>query len=280
MSACLDSELQRAQGAGRIVVDGCEGGTRIVDVFQQHPLRIMFPRTCGAAVEEAVIVNASGGIAGGDRLETAVTLLGEASLAVTTPAAEKVYRALIEPAQVATRLSVSAGGRLAWLPQETIVFQQARLRRETRIQLVSGAEVLALECLVFGRAAHGEEFRGGYISDSWRVSIDGRLAWADTLRITDVVFPRLRSKALLGDSKAIATLLCFAPHPQRRLEVLREFASRIECEFAATLVAGLLIARLAASRSAELRSALKTLLQHFAQEAGHGPFRVPKMWSC
>lgn len=58
MSAYFDSELQRAQGAGRIVLDGCEHGTRIVDVFQQHPIRIMFPRHRGAGVEDAVIVNA------------------------------------------------------------------------------------------------------------------------------------------------------------------------------------------------------------------------------
>lgn len=280
MSAYFDSELQRAQGAGRIVLDGCKRGNRIVDVFQQYPIRIMFPRNCGAGVEEVVIVNASGGVAGGDRLETAVTLLGEASLTVTTQAAEKVYRALIEPAYVVTRLSVSEGARLAWLPQETIVFQQARLRRETEIQLVSGAQLLALEWLVFGRAAHGEELRCGYINDSWRVSIDGRLAWADSFRVTDEVFPHLRKKALLSDTKTIATLVCFAPHPESRVEPLRRIASRVACEFGATLVGGLVIARFAASRSSDLRSALQTVLQHFARELGHSPFGVPKMWSC
>jgi urease accessory protein len=280
MNAYVDSELQRALGAGRIVLDGSERGTRIVDVFQQYPIRIMFPRTCGARVEEAVIMNASGGIAGGDRLETAVTLLGDASLAVTTQAAEKVYRALIEPAHVTTRLKVSSGARLAWLPQETIVFDQARFRRETEIQLESGAEMLALEWLVLGRAAHGEELCGGFINDSWRVSIDGRLAWADSFRITDDVFPHLRRKALLSDTRAIATMVCSAPHPESRLEMLRRIASRGACEFAATLVGGLVIGRFAAHRPADLRLSLQTLLQHFSHELGHGPFRVPKMWSC
>src|SRR5262249_17768080 len=157
-------------------------------------------------------VNTAGGIAGGDRLETTVTLLGNASLAVTTQAAEKVYRALIEPAHVTTQLNVSEGARLAWLPQETIIFQQARVVRETVIQLRSGAQMVALEWLVFGRAAHGEEVRGGSINDSWRVSIDGRLAWADSFRVTDDVFSHLHKKALLSHTKAIATMVCFAPH--------------------------------------------------------------------
>jgi urease accessory protein len=277
VSGYSDGELQRAQGSCRVVLDRGERGNRIVDVFQQHPMRIMFPRICGANLEEAVIVNASGGVAGGDRLETDVTLVGDASLAVTTQAAEKVYRALSEPAHVITRLNVGAAARLAWLPQETIVFQQAQLRRETQIQLVSGAQMLALEWLVFGRAAHGEELHSGCINDSWRVSIDGRLVWADSFRVTDDVFPHLRGKAALSDAKAIATMVCFAPHPESQLETLRSISSRIACEFGATSVGGLVIARFAASRSSDLRSALQIFLQ---QASGRSPFRVPKMWSC
>jgi urease accessory protein len=243
-------------------------------------MRVMFPRIDGVGVGEAVIVNASGGIAGGDRLETAVTLVGDASLTVTTQAAEKVYGALSEPAQVTTRLDVGAASRLAWLPQETIVFQHARLRRETQIQLVSGAQMLALEWLVLGRAAHGEELRSACINDSWRVSIDGRLAWADTFRVTDEAFPHLRSKAALSEASVIATMVCFAPDPGRQLELLRSLASRVACEFGATSVGRLVIARFAARRASDIRLALGALLRQFADERGGSPFRIPRMWSC
>jgi urease accessory protein len=232
------------------------------------------------AQEEAVLVNASGGVAGGDRLEFAITALGNASAAVTSQAAEKVYRALSEPARISTRLKVSEAAKLAWLPQETIVFNRARLSRETQIDLVSGAELLALEWLVLGRAAHGEELAGGHINDSWRVRIDGRLAWADSFRVTDGMFPHLRSRALLASSNAIATLVCFGPHPDRRLEFLRDLAPSPGCQFAATLVGDLLVARFAADRSCDLRVALRSLLREFDREFGPGPFRVPKMWSC
>src|ERR1700747_2006602 len=89
-----DKDLQRSEGSGRIVVSGSEKGTRIVDVFQRSPIRILFPRTGGGALEEAVFVNTAGGVAGGDRLESGVTALADASIAVTSQAAEKVYRAL------------------------------------------------------------------------------------------------------------------------------------------------------------------------------------------
>jgi urease accessory protein len=275
-----DKDLQRSDGAGRVVVSGSENGNRIVDVFQRSPIRIMFPRDGGAAAEEAVFINTAGGVAGGDKLESGVTALANASIAATSQAAEKVYRALNEPACIATRLRVSENARLAWLPQETIVFNQARLRRKTEIDLCSRAEFLALEWLVLGRAAHGEEVIGGHISDGWLVKKDGRLIWADTFRVTDEVFPYLHRKALLSDCSAFATLIYFGPDLETRLEVLRNIASSTACHCAPTSVSGLIIVRFAASDSFDLRFVLRSFLQQFSEERGPGPFRVPKMWSC
>src|ERR1700747_400986 len=136
-------DLQRADGSGCIVLSGSDKGTRIMDVVQRSPIRIIFPRTADGALEEAVLVNTAGGIAGGDRLETDVTALGNASIAVTSQAAEKVYPGFGEPARSTTRLKACEVAKLAWLPQETIVFDRGRLRRETEIELSSGAELLA-----------------------------------------------------------------------------------------------------------------------------------------
>ena len=275
-----DKDLQRAEGSCRIVLSGSERGTRVMDVFQRSPIRVLFPRANGAAIQEAVLVNTAGGIAGGDRLESSVTVLANASIAVTSQAAEKVYRALNQPARIATKLRASEGAKLAWLPQETIVFNRARISRETEIEFSSGAELLALEWLVLGRAAHGEEMRGGRITDGWRVKKDGRLIWADTFRLSDETFPHLNRKALLSDAKAIATLVYFGPHLDKRLDFLRETISSLGCNCAATLVGGLIVVRFAAKESSDLRFALRGFLQQFGPEIGSGPFRVPKMWSC
>jgi urease accessory protein len=275
-----DKDLQRADGCGRIVLSGSEKGTRIMDVFQQSPIRIMFPRVGGGAIEEAVLINTAGGIAGGDRLEYVVTALANASIAVTSQAAEKVYRALSEPARIATRLTACEAAKLAWLPQETILFNWARLCRKTEIDISSGTELLALEWLVLGRAAHSEEMVGGHVTDSWCVRKDGRLIWADTFRATDEIFPRLHRKALLSNCKAVATLIYFGPYLDTRLQLLRDIAASLECQCAVTSVGGLIIVRFAAKVSSDLSLALRSFLQQFSQELGPGPFRVPKMWSC
>lgn len=275
-----DKDLQRADGSGRMVLSGSDNGTRIVDVFQQSPIRIMFPGSSGCAVEEAVLINTAGGIAGGDRLECDVTALANASIAVTSQAAEKVYRALSEPARITTKLKACEAAKLAWLPQETIVFNSGRLSRETEIELSSGAELLALEWLVLGRAAQGEEMVGGHITDSWRVKKDSRLIWADSFRVTDEMFPHLHRKALLSKCKAVGTLIYFGPYLDIRLEFLRDIAPSLGCHCATTSVAGLIIVRFATELSSDLRHALRSFLQQFNREFGPGPFRVPKMWSC
>jgi len=275
-----DRDLQRADGCGRVVLIGSENGTRIEDLFERSPIRIMFPRTGYRAVEEAVLINTAGGVAGGDRLECWVTALPGASIAVTSQAAEKVYRALHEPARVVTRLKAEESAKLAWLPQETIVFNWARLQRTTEIDLFSGAELLALEWLVLGRAAHGEVVVGGNITDSWRVKKDGRLTWADSFRITDEIFPHLNRRALLANCKAVATLVYFGPYLEKRLAFLREIVPCLGCNCAATLVSGLIVVRFAAEEPSDLKLALRSLLQQFGPELGSGPFQVPKMWSC
>lgn len=271
-----DRDLQRASGVGRLVLRGAD----VVEVYQKFPTRIMLPTIDGGPTREAVVVNAAGGIAGGDRLELDIVALGNARLIATSQAAEKIYRGLDEPARVFTKLNVCDVAKLAWLPQETIIFNAARIHRQTEIDVCTGAELMALEWLVLGRAAHGEEVVRGEIRDRWLVRRDGRLVWADCFLVAEETFPHLRRRALLSDCKAIGTLLYFGPDLERRLEMLRNVARSVGCHCAATMVSGLMVIRFAADASSDLRSALICILQHFGRESDPGPFRVPKMWSC
>ena len=273
-----DSDLQRAKGAGRIVFRGGESGTRLADVFQKSPVRVLFPRLPGPT--EAVLVNTAGGIAGGDAFEYRVEAQAGASFTVTTQAAEKVYRALNEPARIVTHLRAEDGAKLAWLPQETIIFDGARLHRTTEVDVTSGAELLALEWMLLGRAASGEMMSHGEIRDSWRIRRDGRLVWADTFRVTDDMFGDLNRPALLDGSTALATLLYLGPDLENRLERVRELLAGLSCRSGATLVSGLLVIRFASKVPGELRAALRRFLQEFNAEGRDDPFRLPKMWSC
>src|SRR5262249_24275374 len=179
-----------------------------------------------------------------------------------------------------TSLTVGHSAKLSWCPQETIVFDRARMRRQTHIAVSSGAELLALEWIVLGRAAHGEHVASGEIVDSWRVEKDGRLVWADSLRITDDVFPHIHRAALLADSTAIATLVFVGADLAQRLDCLRRSAVSLPYHAAATMVGGLIVARFASATVSTLREGLRSVLRQFHEAFGPGPFGVPKMWSC
>jgi len=276
----VDKDLQRAEGICRIVVGGSGKGTRIMDVYQQSPTRVLFPKIDDAPAQEAVLVNTSGGVAGGDCLESTVTALSGGSIAVTTQAAEKIYRALDETARITTKLNVGNTAKLAWLPQETIVFNHARLCRRTEIEISPESELVALECLVLGRTARGERLSAGEVIDTWQVKKNGRLQWADTFRLTDEGFCHFSRKALLSDSTALATLLYFGPELEARLQLIRTQSVSFDCQCGASQVGGMVVARLAARSSFELKAALRVLLEELGKTLAPGPFRVPKMWSC
>jgi urease accessory protein len=274
-----DRDLQRASGLGHLTLGSFEGKTRINNLFQKSPIRIMFPRSTSGALEEAVLINTAGGIAGGDRLEYKVAL-ADASIAVTSQAAEKIYRSLDEPSTITTKLRAFGATRLAWLPQETIIFNRARINRLTEIEVSSQAQLIALEWFVLGRAARGEAVTDGCIIDSWRVKKEGQLVWADTFQANTKTVAHLSRRALLFDCNAIGTLIYFGPDVEAWINMLRENASQQSCQCVVTVVAGLIIARFAAKVSLDLRLAVGGMLEQFGRRFAGAPFGIPKMWSC
>lgn len=275
-----DRDLQRANGEARLVFSARGGRTYAADLYQRSPLRVLLPNIDGGVCSEAVLSNTSGGIAGGDAFTCRVSVENEASIAVTTQAAEKIYRALNAPASIETHLGVSAGGKLAWLPQETILFDGARLRRRTHVHLSGRAELIALEWLVLGRAARGETMSFGELSDGWTVRLDGRLIWADTFRIPSEAWSEVNRAALLDGCTAFATAIAFGTDMIGGLDGFRTLLDRLPCRCGVTPIAGLLVCRFASADPAHLRASLKTFLQETGGGSPTGLFRIPKMWSC
>jgi urease accessory protein len=205
---------------------------------------------------------------------------GGANITATTQAAERVYRAIGEPGQVATHIEAQGSATLEWLPQETIVFDGGRLARETEIHCAATARVLAMDWLLLGRAASGETLRTGAIRDSWRVHRDGRLIWADSFRLEGDIAGQIARPSLLGGSTAIATILYAAADAADHLDRARDALSAFPVKAGATLVNGLLICRIAAGLAADLRRAVTEFLRIFRAGLGGFPPALPKVWAC
>lgn len=203
--------LPRGRGQGRLAVRAAGGVSRIARLGAGGSAKVLVPRHLGRI--EGVFINTGGGLAGGDRFSWEGEAGPGAALMLTTQAAERVYRAGPGegPARVETRLSAGAGGEIAWLPQETILFDGAALERRLEVDLAEDATLTALEAVVLGRAAMGETVRRGHLVDRWRVRRGGRLVFADALRLTGAVAETAAGPALFGSARAAATLIRVAP---------------------------------------------------------------------
>jgi urease accessory protein len=184
----------RAQGSVTFDVHQVEGVTRRRHLHESGSLRVRFPSPEAEGLS-AVFVNTAGGIAGGDRFDIDIATGEGSRLAVTTAAAEKVYRAQGPAAQLTIALKAAAGAHLAWLPQETILFDRARMLRTIDIDLAETASLLLCEIVVFGRAAMGERMQSGEFVDRWRLRRGGRLVFAETVRLDGDIGAKLASPA-------------------------------------------------------------------------------------
>jgi len=214
---------QRADGEAALRFEGDGLGTRLRHLHQSAPLRVLFPRPEGGEPPLGALVNTAGGLAGGDALRIEASLGPGATATLCTPAAEKVYRSLGPETRIDTALRAEAGATLEWLPQETILFDRARLRRGLSIDLAPDARLLACEMLVFGRVARGERFRQGRLHDGWRLRVSGALRWADALRLDDPG-AAIDARFGFGGAEAFATLLYAAPDAATHLPLLRDLA--------------------------------------------------------
>ncbi|SDD22627.1 urease accessory protein UreD [Belnapia rosea] len=270
------SRHQRADGAFELGFGTSPRGTVLRTLFQQAPLRLLFPDPEPGEPPTAALLNCAGGLAGGDALRQAVRLEPGARATLCTAAAEKVYRSLGPATRIETRLSLGAGAVLEWLPQETILFDGARMTRRMRAELAEGARLLAAEMLVFGRAAAGERMRRGAVLDSWRLAGPDGLLWADALSL-DAPAEQLAAPFGFGGAEAMATLLLAAPEAEAMRDLLRTLPE--QAPGAATLPRpGLLLARWLGGASA-VRRATRAAIAAIRGAALGLPPRLPRLWT-
>jgi len=264
----------RAHGHVSLALAATPTGVRRTVTREEGSLRARFPSACAGA-PEAVLVNTAGGIAGGDRFVVDLSLDAGARLVVTTAAAEKVYRSLGTDSRFDVTAALADGAELTWLPQETILFDRARLARTITISLAHTAKLLLAETVVFGRAAMGETVREGGFADRWRIRRGGRLIYADSLIFAGATAPWFASQAGLGACRALATVLLVAPAAADRLAAVRARLPALAAEAGASAWDGMLALRIAARDGTDLRRALVALLPLLRDYAP-----LPRLWSC
>lgn len=234
--------------------------------------RLAMPSTFAAHVEAAQI-NTGGGVAGGDRVDTSISVASGADVVFSTQGAERIYRSAGATARLEVSLTVEAGARLDWLPQQTIVFAGARLARRIEADVAGDGRLLLVEVLTFGRASAAEDPGSAEISDQWRIRRDGRLVLAEALRFSGEMGATLARPAVGGGARTSAIAAYLAPDGADRLEAARLALAETPCEFGVSAWNGLLVARLLARRPADAIAAVAALATTLAGRA------MPRVWS-
>ena len=265
----------RSHGRLALGFRAADGATRLHDRGEGGCLRVRVPRRIAGEGLEAVIVNTSGGLCGGDTLTQDIVWGAGAQATITTQAAEKVYRARGGDTRIDTRLTVGEGAAAAWLPQETILFDGARLRRETTIELAADARLVWAESLVFGRTARGEAMDGGTLRDALRIRRAGGLIHADVLDLGEAPAARLAVPALGDGARASGMILVAGPDVMAQRDAVRAGLAQSGALAGASAWNGLLAVRLLARDPAAVRAGMNAALRVVL-----GVAALPRVWRC
>ena len=260
----------RAIGIVDLGVRNVGGITRRHLVREQGSLRVRFPSPDTGALS-AVLINTAGGIAGGDRFSVAVAAETDARIAVTTAAAEKIYRSSGAHSRIELSLRAADGARIVWLPQETILFNRALLARRIEIDLAPTASLLCAEIVVFGRTAMDERVSAGSFVDRWRLRQAGRLLFAETTRLDGAIVEKLSRRAIANGAVAIATVL-IVPGDEALVTRVRECGDRFASEVGISAWNGFALARFCGADAVRLRDDVVTLVRLVE------PSALPRLW--
>jgi urease accessory protein len=260
----------RARGAVSFDVHQADGITRRRALHESGSLRVRFPSPEDEGLS-AVLVNTAGGVAGGDRFDIDVAAGEGARLTLTSAAAEKVYRSESSPSVLNIALKAQAHARLAWLPQETILFDRARVLRHIEIDLAESASLLFCEIVVFGRAAMGERMRHGELVDRWRMRRGGRLVFAENIHLGGDIGEKLARPAIAKGGTAIGAAL-IVPGDEALVERIRELSEWFAGEVGISAWNGFAMARFCAQDAGRLRADMIAVLGR----ASSSP--LPRLW--
>ncbi len=270
-AACLSEAVhQRAFGRLHLAFRKRGDVSAISDLRQQGCLKARFPMGEPDGWKSVVTLNTSGGIAGGDVLESRIEVAPCARVSLAAQAAERFYRALPEaaPAHIRTHITVAERAAAEWLPQETLLFDRCALDRSLTVDLAPDAWFLGIEWLVFGRVAMGEHVASLRLADRLIIRRSGRLVLHDAVRLQGPLGDTLARPAV--GARAMATIVYQGPDTLDRLRDALTGA-----EGGASLWDGLHVARIVSSNPADLR---RTVIR--ALQALRGGRNLPKVWLC
>lgn len=238
------------------------------------PLKVQRPFYPEGDVCHVYVLHPPGGVVAGDCLTIAVNVAAESAALVTTPAAGKFYRSDGKVAQQQVRLTVAADASLEWLPQETIIYEGARMASELRLELAAGSRFIGWEMFALGRPAANEGFTTGEAGMNWLIFRSGKLFYRERLIIDAQAFAT--NWGLNGHSACGTLFAC--PAASAQLESVRQLIGD-SAGRGVTLIDDMLICRALDSRADQLREFFQQVWRTLRPDVVQRDACTPRIWA-
>lgn len=255
-----------------------DSGNRTVLAHRRHvgPLMVQRPFYPEGGICHVYLLHPPGGIVGGDSLELQVGADAGSHALITTPAATKFYRAGPHPCAVLRQNLQVNSAVLEWLPQEAIVFDGAKVKSSTRVELAGLSRFIGWEILCLGRPAVKEKFTAGELHQDFLLYHDGRPLLLDRLRLSGDS-PALAARWGLADAQAMGTMLMY-PGAGADLAQLRAVQAD-DVRFAVTLVGGVLHCRALGQQAESIRRLFNALWLQLRGNLLGRMALAPRIWA-
>lgn len=207
----------------------------------QGPLTVQKPFYPEDDVCHTYILHPPGGVVGGDILRLKIDVTDQANALITTPASGKFYRSAGKFAHQENVLRVTGSGVLEWLPQETILFANAKVKTSTLVELDNDARYCGWDIICLGRPASGDHFEQGYCQQRLSISREQMPLFIDRT-IFDATSPAMQAKWGLS-GYTVAGVMTMTNCNKAMLETARSAIDAFDGLCAITLLGEVLVCR-------------------------------------
>jgi len=238
------------------------------------PLTVQRPFYPEGEVCHVYLLHPPGGVVAGDCLSIDISAAEHGAALLTTPAAGKFYRSDGDLARQTVAIKIADGAALEWLPQETIIYEGARVATTVRLELAARARFIGWEILALGRPAAAEGFDSGTAGMDWQIHRAGELCYRERLRLDARAFAEnwgLRAHCACG------TLFAY-PAAAEQLNAVRDLIGD-SAGRGVTLIDDLLICRALDDRADRLREFFQLVWRILRPDVIGREACAPRIWA-
>tara|TARA_Y100000813_G_scaffold192564_1_gene170793 strand:- start:4446 stop:5261 length:816 start_codon:yes stop_codon:yes gene_type:complete len=265
-------------GKGYISFESKDEKTYLKDLYQENPVKILFPKKLSNEIITAAFVTTSGGIVGGDKLDIIVKTCKKSEVQLYQQAAEKVYKNHKKPSIINISLTSEEGSWLEWLPQETILFENSNYIKKNSLHVNTNGRLMVGEMLFLGRHAMGEINTKGTIREIWEIFFDDRLIWLDNFYIDDMDYI-VKHPAGLNGANAFASIVYTSANVLNYIDEARKIIKEFKnIRIGITVIDNVFICKMLSCDQYLLRKYYGIIWAKFRKLFGNYQATLPRLW--